>query len=97
MASQMIDFRRNNISLFLSTHDIKLVDYRVIDRILYFSWMPGARIYPRISRVWQPITYVLQKGQMILEEANKQFGRATYTKIPDQPPIVFVDGLKAST
>jgi energy-coupling factor transporter ATP-binding protein EcfA2 len=98
MSNQMIDFRRNNISLFLSTHDIKLVDYRVVDRVLYFSWMPAARLYPRISAIRSNgIIGSLNKGEMVLEESNKRFGFATYDPIPNQPPMIYVDGLRAST
>lgn len=96
-ANSMIDFRRNNVSLFLASHDAQLLDYRIVDRTLYFFWMPGARVYPRISRVKQPLPDALVKGEVIGEESRRRFGLIKFDAIPYQPPVVYAEGLKSST
>jgi hypothetical protein len=96
-ANSMIDFRRNNVSLFLASHDAQLLDYRIVDRTLFFFWMPGARVYPRISRVKQPLPDSLVKGEVIGEESRRRFGLIRFDAIPYQPPVVYAEGLKSST
>lgn len=98
LSNSIIDMRRNNVSLFLTTHDLKLVDYRVVDRMLYFTWMPGARIYKRISQINPYTPARLVKGEFLIEGMNPmQFGLGTFNAIPNQPPVVYTEGLKAST
>ena len=96
-ANSMIDFRRNNVSLFLASHDAQLLDYRIVDRTLFFFWMPGARVYPRISRVKQPLPDALVKGEVIGEESRRRFGLIKFDAVPYQPPVVYAEGLKSST
>lgn len=98
LSNSIIDMRRNNLSLFLTTHDLKLVDYRVVDRMLYFTWMPGSRVYQRISQINPSTPTTLVKGEYIIEGVNPaQFGLGTFNPIPNQPPVVYTEGLKAST
>lgn len=97
LANSMIDFRRNNLSLFLASQDIQLLDYRIVDRVLYFFWLPGARVYPRISRMQQSLVDTLIKGEVVAELSRQKFGRINFKSIPYQPPVVYVKGLKAST
>ncbi len=98
LSNSIIDMRRNNLSLFLTTHDLKLVDYRVVDRMLYFTWMPGARIYKRLSQINPYTPARLIKGEFLIEGMNPmQFGLGTFNPIPNQPPVVYTEGLKAST
>ena len=98
LSNSIIDMRRNNVSLFLTTHDLKLVDYRVVDRMLYFTWMPGARIYRRLSRINPYTPSKLVKGEFLVEGINPmKFGLGSFSPIPAQPPVVYCEGLKAST
>lgn len=97
LANSMIDFRRNNVSLFLASHDAQLLDYRIVDRVLYFFWMPGARVYPRISRIKQPLVDTLVKGEVLPELSRQKFGKIKFGPIPYQPPVVYAEGLKSST
>lgn len=98
LSNIIIDMRRNNVSLFLTTHDLKLVDYRVVDRMLYFIWMPGARIYQRISQFNPIMTAKISVGEYLVEGINPmKFGYGKFNPIPYQPPQVYTEGLKAST
>jgi hypothetical protein len=98
LSNSIIDMRRNNLSLFLTTHDLKLVDYRVVDRMLYFTWMPGSRVYKRLSQINPATPRGLVKGEFIIEGVNPaQFGLGMFNPIPNQPPVVYTEGLKAST
>lgn len=98
LSNIIIDMRRNNVSLFLTTHDLKLVDYRVVDRMLYFIWMPGARIYQRISQFNPIMTAKINVGDYLVEGINPmKFGFGKFNPIPYQPPQVYTEGLKAST
>jgi hypothetical protein len=95
-ANSLIDFRRRNISLYLTTHEVKQLDYRVTDRILYYFWMPGSVIYERMSMLDQPITRMIDKGECIAEQTNRKWGLVTFGKIPHQPPLVNVGGMPAA-
>ena len=93
-ADSMLDFRRNNISLFLGAQDVKDLDWRVTDKIKYYFWLPGSHIYDRVSQLDQPITSIIDKGEVIPEETFRRWGYFQFTKIPEQPPIVMAEGLK---
>jgi hypothetical protein len=87
-------FRKNNVSLHLSTHQLSFVDYRIAKRIEYINWFRGARIAPNHSMITiQALLSGLPMGHIITEECNIQFGLMTFDKIHNAPPQVYVAGL----
>lgn len=86
-AKSMIHFRKNNISVFGSTHDDNLLDYRVKERLPIRVWFPGS--LPKNSMVQLRLLRSLDDvGQAIIEEQNIEFGVLNFDKIPNQPPIL---------
>lgn len=97
LVGTLVDLRRNNVSLFLATHDAQDIDYRVRGKILYWAWMPGANIYPKYSIFVPTITGKLNKGEFLVESVSpRNYGMSTYSPIPYQPPTILTEGLKAS-
>ncbi len=89
------NFRKNNVSVHLSTHQMSFVDYRIARRIEYINWFRGAKISPGLSMInQQALLSQLNMGQLITEETNIQFGIMTFDKINDAPPQVYVHGLQ---
>jgi hypothetical protein len=87
-------FRKNNVSLHLSTHQLSFVDYRIAKRIEYINWFRGARIAPNHSMInLQPLLSQLTMGDIITEECNIQFGLMHFDKIHNAPPQIYVAGL----
>jgi hypothetical protein len=87
-------FRKNNVSLHLSTHQLSFVDYRIVKRIEYINWFRGAKIAPNHSMIsLQALLSNLNIGQLITEETNIQFGIMTFDKIHNAPPQVYIAGL----
>ena len=87
-------FRKNNVSLHLSTHQMSFVDYRIAKRIEYINWFRGAKIAPGHSMInLQALLSNLEIGQLITEETNIQFGIMTFDKINNAPPQIYVQGL----
>ncbi len=98
LVQTLVDLRRNNVSLFLATHDAQDIDYRVRGKILYWAWMPGANVYRKYSVFVPGLTGKLMKGEFLVESVSpKNYGMSTYTPIPYQPPTILTEGLKAST
>ena len=86
-ARSMIHFRKNNISMFTSTHDEYLLDYRVKDRIPYRIWFPGSE--PKKSMVQIKLLRSLDDvGECVIEEKNIEFGVLNFDRIHNQPPIL---------
>ena len=86
-AKSMIHFRKNNISLFGSTHDENLLDYRVKERMPIRIWFPGS--LPRNSMVQLRLLRSLDDvGEAVIEEQNIEFGVLNFARIPHQPPIL---------
>lgn len=86
-AKSLIHFRKNNISLFGSTHDEYLLDYRVKDRIPIRIWFPGSS--PKNSMVQLKLLRSLDDiGEAVIEEKNIEFGILPFDRIPNQPPIL---------
>ena len=86
-AKSLIHFRKNNISLFGSTHDEYLLDYRVKDRIPIRIWFPGSS--PKNSMVQLKLLRSLDDiGEAVIEDKNIEFGVLPFDRIPNQPPIV---------
>ena len=98
LVQTLVDLRRNNVSLFLATHDAQDIDYRVRSKILYWAWMPGAKVYPKYSIFVPSITGKLQRGEFLVESISpRNYGMSSYLPIPYQPPTIHTEGLKAST
>ena len=86
-AKSLIHFRKNNISLFGSTHDENLLDYRVKERLPMRIWFPGS--LPKNSMVQLKLLRSLDDiGQAVIEERNIEFGVLEFDRIPNQPPIL---------
>lgn len=92
-ANQVIDMRRHNITFCPATQDANLIDYRITDRMTHFIWLPGSKPVERRSRVNRKLIGCLRKGTGIIEKSNERFGRFDFGRIPQQPPVVQVDGL----
>lgn len=61
------DFRKTNISLIYSIHDLTDLDYRIRSKTQYWGWMKNARILKSNSLV-DPLSPVyLQRGDIIIE------------------------------
>lgn len=87
-------FRKNNVSLHLSTHQLSFIDYRIVKRIEYINWFRGAKISPGNSMIErQQLLSQLEMGQVITEERDIQFGVMTFDKNHNAPPQVYVEGL----
>lgn len=86
-AKSLIHFRKNNISVFGSTHDENLLDYRVKERLPLRIWFPGS--LPKNSMVQIKLLRSLNDiGQCVIEEKNISFGVLEFDRIPNQPPIL---------
>ncbi len=93
-AGSLIDFRRRNISLVSITHQPQLIDYRVFDRSMFFIWLPGSRPPGRVSILRSKnLASSLNRGEFLIEEANRSFGLATFEKLP-QAPVIEAHGLE---
>jgi energy-coupling factor transporter ATP-binding protein EcfA2 len=87
LAHQMIHMRKNNISLIASTHEENLLDYRIRDRIVRKVWFKGA--LPKTSMVKiQALRGLKDIGEAIIEERQIKFGKFSFDKIPEQPPLL---------
>lgn len=85
-SNSIIDTRRRNISLYLITHAASLLDYRVIDRMLYYIWFTGSRPPARCTILKKrTLPAYLEKGEIIIEQANTKFGFITFPKTPQAP------------
>lgn len=90
----VIEMRKKNISFFPASHRLNLIDYRVNQRMNYFFWFPGSMPPTGYSRVKKCIVQNLHDGQVIVERAQRHFGYMSFGRIPKQPPIVQVEGMK---
>lgn len=85
-SNSIIDTRRRNISLYLITHAASLLDYRVIDRMLYYIWFTGSRPPARCTILRnRTLPAYLEKGEIFIEKANTKFGFITFPKTPQAP------------
>jgi hypothetical protein len=88
-------FRKNNLSLHISTHHLSMIDYRMVRRVEYINWFRGAKISPNVSMInLQPLLSGLEMGVIINEELNIQFGIMEFQKIFRAPPQLYIEGLK---
>lgn len=93
-ASNFMDIRKNNISLYISTHQCSLVDWRVLDRVGHFIWLPGSKVSRSNSMIYNPnLITNLAKGQGIIERRMERFGIFNFSRINRQPPLVRVEGM----
>jgi energy-coupling factor transporter ATP-binding protein EcfA2 len=92
-SDQVIDFRRNNISFIPVTQEGSLLDWRIVNRMTHFIWLRGSRPIERRSRVSRKLVGCLSGGQAIIERSMERFGLAKFGRIPNQPPVIQVEGL----
>jgi hypothetical protein len=93
-SNSYMDIRKNNISLFVSTHQCTLVDWRVLDRTGHFIWLPGSKISKKNSMIYNSnIVSMLVKGQGLIERRMERFGLFNFSRINKQPPLVRVEGM----
>jgi hypothetical protein len=85
--------RKSNTSFFAATHDLGLLDWKVLLRFRTFMWLPTSRVVRKVSRVWQSVVSTLPIGRAIIEDRETGFGWIPYSKIPHQPPVVLTKGL----
>jgi hypothetical protein len=85
--------RKSNTSFYAATHDLSLLDWKVLLRFRTFFWLPTARVIRKVSRVWQSVVDSLPMGRAIIEDRELGFGGIPYSRIPRQPPVVLTKGL----
>lgn len=88
-ATALIDARRQNCSVILSTHSASLIDFRVMDRLTFVAMLPGCTP-PKRSMVKPWGIYSVRLGQVIFEEKARQFGIFEFDKIGHAPPLIRV-------
>ena len=59
----------------------------------HFIWLRGSRPIERRSRVSRKLVGCLSGGQAIIERSMERFGLAKFGRIPNQPPVIQVEGL----
>jgi hypothetical protein len=63
------------------------LDYRIRDRIVRKVWFKGA--LPKTSMVKiQALRGLKDIGEAIIEERQIKFGKFSFDKIPEQPPLL---------
>lgn len=93
-SNSFMDIRKNNVSLFISTHQHSLVDWRILDRTGHFIWLPGSKISRSNSMIYNPnLVTRLTKGQGLIERRMDRFGLFNFSRINKQPPLVRVEGM----
>lgn len=85
--------RKMHISYNVTSHDLALIDWKVLLRFRTFFWLPTARVIRKVSRVWQSVVDSLPMGRAIIEDREMGFGWIPYSRIPKQPPVVVTKGL----
>lgn len=92
-ASNFVDLRRNNITVLFATHQTSFIDFRISDRLAKWIWLPGSKLNPSISMVYNSTVARLPLGEAIIEERLSEFGKFKFSRIPKQPPLLRVEGM----
>jgi hypothetical protein len=85
--------RKSNTSFFAASHDLGLLDWKVLLRFRTFFWLPTSRVIRKVSRVWQSVVDTLPIGWAIIDDREMGFGSIPFSGIPHQPPVVLTKGL----
>ena len=85
--------RKRNVSFYCSTHDLALIDWKVLDRFKTYFWFTSSIVSSRLSDVWRSAVRHLPKGKSIIEDRTLGYGWIPYRRIPNQPPVVITKGL----
>ena len=89
------DFRRANISTVITSHGWDLLADSVYKRATHKILLPGIKAGKNTMIKYTATINRLQKGQMIVEISNREFGIAKFWKIPDVIQCK-IDGLKGN-
>lgn len=94
MVDTIIEARKLNLSLVCFTHALGLVDYRILDRMSHFLWLPGSNPTKKYSVVDPRLTKKLKPGQGVIESAmTGKIGPFTFERIPKELSPLIVEGL----
>ena len=75
------DFRKSNISLIYSIHDLTDLDYRIRSKTQYWGYMQGARI-PTHSLIPRKQGIFMRKGDIIIEQNG--YGKTNLGKLRER-------------
>lgn len=92
-ASNFVDLRRNNITVIFATHQTSFIDWRISDRLAKWIWLPGAFPSNKQSMVYPQVISRQHLGELIIEERLSEFGAVEFSRIPNQPPLLRVEGV----
>ena len=98
MVDVIIETRKLNLSLACMTHALNLIDYRILERVSHWLWLPGAKPTPNYSDVDPRLAKKLKTGQGIVESMMSRgdtgnIGGFTFNRIPKELPLLSVEGM----
>jgi hypothetical protein len=88
----LIDSGRMNMTIYANIHALNLMYWKVLQRFDTFIWLGGSKPDKSYSMVSEKLTRKLKKGEFIIEEKQKRFGKMTFKRIPNQPYTVLAKG-----
>lgn len=88
----LIDSGRMNMTIYANIHALNLMYWKVLQRFDTFIWLGGSKPDKSYSMVSDKVTRKLKKGQFIIEEKQKRFGKMEFKRIPNQPYTVLAKG-----
>ena len=88
----LIDSGRMNMTIYSNIHALNLMYWKVLQRFDTFFWLGGSKPDKAYSMVSEKLTRKLRKGQFIIEEKQKRFGKMEFARIPNQPSTVLAKG-----
>lgn len=81
-----VELRRCQISLWGTTHDMRLIDAKYTTRNDWYIWAGGANPLKKYSTVVPQAIRQCGKGRCIIEKKQQKFGFFLYDRIPYQLP-----------
>ena len=81
-----VELRRCQISLFGTTHDMRLVDAKYTTRNDWYIWAGGANPLKKYSVVYPAAVRRCRIGRCIIERKQIEYGYHLYERIPYQLP-----------
>jgi hypothetical protein len=87
----LIDTGRMNISIYANIHHLNLMYWKVLQRFDNYEWLSGSSP-DKHSMVSDKLTRNLKKGEFIIEQKKRKFGKMKFPRIPNQPPTVLARG-----
>ncbi len=88
----LIDSGRMNMTIYVNIHALNLMYWKILQRFDTFIWLGGSKPDKNYSMVNDKLTRRMPKGTFIIEEKQKQFGKSSFDRIPNQPYTVLAKG-----